>query len=105
MTVLVGQPTGQNPAYTPADRPFRVSHVRRGPMAAYRRVTVPQFLIAATQALLGWAVVLHLADPSTWRHPPRGVTIGPWPEPSTENAYYGYPIPWVEYKRQRADYP
>jgi hypothetical protein len=72
-------------------------------MAAYRRVTVPQFLVAVGYVLLAWATVLFCAAPANSRSMPSSFVTSGWSWPSTDHHFRGYPVPWLEHKQDRVD--
>jgi hypothetical protein len=73
-------------------------------MAAYRRVTVPQFLVAAGYVLLAWAAVWLCAAPTNGSSRPSSFTTSGWSMPSTEHFFRGYPVPWLEHRQDRVNY-
>lgn len=68
-------------------------------MAAYRRVTVPQFLVAVSQLGLAWGVILLCAAESRvdcLSNVLRFAGSGP-PNSWEDYLFRGYPIPWTEH--------
>src|SRR5690349_20624243 len=73
-------------------------------MAAYRRVTVPQFLAAAGYVLVVWVTVLLCISPTSRSSSRSIILTNGWSWPSTDHLFRGYPVPWLEHKQYRVDH-
>lgn len=98
MIVAVGQLTGQNPAYRPADRPNRVLFIPRTGILRRGFVVLRLFAIPIMQVLLVGVVIASVAMPSGGY---QGTTLLAW-KPGTPNPNYvddatdyGFPIRWL----------
>src|SRR5690348_1140280 len=94
MTVAGRQRPGQNPAYTPADRPNRVfSTVSQAfRMAVCRRTGRPRLLSAASYLGLALVIIVCISLESRVTYvpgDPANICV-------TGESIYGCPIPWLE---------